>query len=373
MTAIKKKIYLIAGEPSGDLHAANLMKYLKKIDENINFRFLGGDLMKKQGGTLVKHYKTMAFMGLWEVIKNLKTIKKNLLFCKKDIIQFKPDIIILIDYPGFNLRIAKFAKKNNIEVIYYISPKIWAWKKNRVHKIKKYIDKLFVIFPFEIEFYKKYNYETYYYGNPTAHIIYNLLNDNFNKDKFRNENNLTEKPIIALLPGSRVQEIEKILPEMVHLTEKFVDYQFVVAGVSVIEKSMYDKLLLNTKIKFVQDKTYELLRTSEAAVVTSGTATLETAMLNIPQVVCYKTSKLTYFIGKLLVKIKYFSLVNIILQTEAVKELLQTNLKIEIENELFQILNDENYRKKMLDNYKVLSNLLHENNSPQKTAEKILY
>lgn len=367
-----KKIYIIAGEPSGDLHGSRLMKSLKKIKPNISFRFFGGDLMQNVGGTLVKHYKELAFMGLWEVIKNLKTINQNLKFCKKDILDWKPDIIILVDYPGFNLKIAEFAHKEGIKVHYYISPKIWVWKQSRIKKIKKYIDKMFIIFPFEVDFYKKFDYKVEYLGNPTVDIVQEELKKPFNIDTFIKENNLSEKPIIALLPGSREQEILKILPIMIEVSKQFTDYQFIIAGVSALPESLYKSILQNTEIKFIVDKTYELLKISVAAVVTSGTATLETALFKVPQVVCYKTSKLTYAIGRTFVKIDYFSLVNILMEEQVVKELLQKNLKKDIVEELQKILTNTEYKNKMIENYEELADLLGESGSPNRTAKIIL-
>ena len=366
------KYYIIAGEASGDLHASYLMKNIKLYDKKAKFRFFGGDLMKEQGGELVKHYKEMAFMGLFDVIANIGKILKNLKTCKKDIIQYKPDFVILVDYPGFNLNVAKFAHKNNFKVYYYISPKIWAWNKKRAKKIKRYINKMFVIFPFEIDFYKKLDYKVEYYGNPTVDVVYNELSKNSSFDKFIQKNKLSDKPIIALLPGSRKHEIQRLLPEMLASVNKFTDYQFVIAGVNSIDYEIYSVALQGFKIPIVFEQTYELLRYSKVAIVTSGTATLETALFNVPQVVCYKTGGLTYHIGKHVVNIEYFSLVNIIMQEEVIKEFLQFNLSTQIESELDKILNNKQYRNKMLQKYTDLNKILGKPGSPERTAKIIV-
>ena len=367
------KYYLIAGEFSGDIHASNLMKCLKKEDKNADFRFIGGDKMLEQGGSMLKHYKEMAFMGFWEVAKRLRTIKKNMEMCKNDILDFQPDVVILVDYPGFNLRIAEFTHIQNLKTVYYISPKIWAWKKARVKKIKRFIDKMFVIFPFEVDFYKQYDYQTVYLGNPTLDIVKNELEKDFDSTHFKTENNLPEqREIIALLPGSRLQEVEKILPEMIEVAKHFKDYQFVIAGVNNLPADIYKTATDIENISVIFDKTYDLFRISKAAVVTSGTATLETALFKVPQVVCYKTSKLSYTIGKAVVKIKWFSLVNILLQKESVKELLQKNLANEIINELDKILHNDEYQKKIQDDYNQLEKLLGEKGSPCKTAKNLV-
>ena len=368
----QKKIYIIAGEQSGDLHASHLMKAMKEIDSNIEFRFFGGDLMQNHGETLVKHYKELAFMGLWEVIKNIKTIKRNLDFCKNDILQWKPDAVILVDYPGFNIKIAEFAHNNNFKTLYYISPKIWAWKQSRIKKIKKYIDEMFIIFPFEVDFYKKFDYKVEYLGNPTVDIVQNELEKPFDKSKFIQENQLSQKPIIALLPGSRKQEILKILPIMIEITQNFPDYQFVIAGVSSLSITLYKTILQDTEIDFIVDKTFDLLRIATAAVVTSGTATLETALFNVPQVVCYKTSKFTYAVGKTFVKIDYFSLVNILLKKMAVKELLQNDLTNDIIIELKNILLNKSHKDQILSDYKTLKEMLGSKGSPHRTAKNIM-
>lgn len=365
------KYYIIAGEASGDLHASNLMHELNKIDSSAEFRVWGGDLMQQQGGQIVKHYKNLAFMGFFEVLINLGKIRQNFKLCKTDLLDFKPDLLILVDYPGFNLRMAKFAKENNIKTYYYISPKIWAWKKSRAWKIKKYIDKMFVIFPFEKDFYKNYDYEVEYVGNPLIDELEKKKEQLQNEDDFRRNNQLSEKPIIAMLAGSRKQEIKYILPEMLSAVNKFPDYQFVLAGAPGFTLDNYTGYLKNYPVKLIFNQTYDLLKHAHAAVVTSGTATLETALFNIPQLVVYKMNGPTYEIGKFFIKVKYFSLVNIIMQQTIVQELLQKKLKDKIENELKKIVFEEEYRKKMLDNYQKLKDKMGSVGASRRTAEVI--
>jgi lipid-A-disaccharide synthase len=363
------KYYLIAGEASGDLHGSNLMKAIKQKDKNSEFRFWGGDLMSKTAGkNPVKHYKDLAFMGFWEVVKNLKTILGNIKFCKNDIQNFKPDILILIDYPGFNLRMAKFAKNLGIKVIYYISPQLWAWKESRVEIIKKQVDEMLVILPFEEDFYKKHQVKAHFVGHPLLDAISDLKTIDI--QEFKTENHLNEKEIIALLPGSRKQEIEKMLEIMLSLIPFFTDYQFVIAGAPSLPKTFYEKYV-NENVHFVSNKTYDLLRCSKAALVASGTATLETALLNIPEVVCYKGSRISYEIGKRLIKnIKYISLVNLIMDQEVVKELIQNELTTEnLTTQLKLILNEN--RPKILQDYENLRQKLGEKGASEKAAEII--
>jgi len=366
------KYYLIAGEASGDLHASRIIEELLKEDKNAEFRFLGGDLMKSKAGTLTRHYKQMAFMGLWEVIKNIDKVKDNFKLCKSDILAWKPDVVILIDYPGFNLKIAQFAKKNNIKVVYYISPKVWVWKKSRIKTIKKNVDRMYVILPFEVDFYKNFNYDVKYLGNPSVDTIDEEMDKRFDFSLFKNIHNLSDKPVIALLPGSRVQEIVKIMPTMMNVAGQFPDYQFVVAGVSSVDKNVYENTLKGLDLKIIFDDTFNLLKISKAAVVTSGTATLETALFNVPQVVCYKTSKFTYAIGKTFISIDYFSLVNILMKKQVVVELLQKNLEVDIVSELNNILFDDNYRYKMLEDYKQLSNMLGKSGASKRIANDLV-
>ena len=344
------KYYIIVGEASGDLHASNLMKSLKKYDSQSEFRFWGGDLMQAQGGTLVKHYRDLAFMGFAEVILNLKTILKNIAFCKNDILNYKPDILILVDYPGFNMRIAAFAKKNNIPVHYYISPQIWAWKENRIKKIKRDVDKMYVILPFEKPFYEdKHQFPVHFVGHPLLDAISNKLNAS--EEVFRKTYQLGMKPIIALLPGSRKQEISKMLAVMLTMIDEFPDYQFVIAGAPSQEFEFYQPFLKNYNVKFISNKTYDLLANSYAAIVTSGTATLETALFKVPQVVCYKANSISYMIAKRLVNLKYISLVNLIMDKEVVTELIQDDFNKNRLKKEFQKIVDETYRKEIFLNY----------------------
>ncbi|RMG82266.1 MAG: lipid-A-disaccharide synthase, partial [Bacteroidetes bacterium] len=337
------KYYLISGEASGDLHGSNLIKSLRKYDENAHFRGVGGDLMQMQGLSLLKHYKSQAYMGFVEVVKHLPSIFKSFSEVKKDILAFGPDVLILIDYPGFNLRVAKWAKKQGIKVFYYISPQVWAWKSSRVYDIKRYVDKMFVILPFEKEFYAKYDYKVDYVGHPLIDAVENYLYKFDERDKFLKFNNLDleEKPLIALLPGSREQEIEKILPKMISVASYYPGYQFVISGAPSIHPDFYTPYL-RANVSVIFNQTYELLRFSEAALVTSGTATLETALFKVPQVVCYKANDISVFLAKKLINIKYISLVNLIMNTEVVKELIQKDLtKENLKKELDKILHNK--------------------------------
>ncbi len=365
------KYYIIAGEASGDLHAANLMHELNNFDKDAQFRVWGGDLMQQQGGEIVKHYKELAFMGFVEVLMNIRRIKSNFELCQSDLLDFNPNILILVDYPGFNLRMAKFAKENNILTYYYISPKIWAWKKSRAWKIKRYIDKMFVIFPFEKDFYKQYNYDVEYVGNPLIDELKKkkeLLPD---RQTFLKRNKLNEKPIIALLAGSRKQELKYILPEMLKVIEHFHEYQFVLAGAPSFNENTYLPYIEHYPVNLVFNQTYDLLQHAQAAIVTSGTATLETAMFNVPQVVVYKMNKITYEVGKYFIKPKFFSLVNIVMDRTIVQELLQKNLPAKITDELSKIIYDEQYRYQMLESYKELQQIIGEPGASRRTAEII--
>jgi len=346
------KYFLIAGEASGELHGSNLMRGLKKHDPQAKFEYFGGDLMEAEGGTLRKHYREMAFMGIWEVLSSLDKIKKNFKDCKAALLGFKPDVLILIDYAGFNLRMAKFAKQHNIPVYFYISPKVWAWKKSRIKTIKQYVDKLFVIFPFEVDFYKAHHYEVEFLGNPTFDALERKKSSDLPYNQYIAQNNLENKPIIALLAGSRKQEIDKCLPIMIKALKKYAnDYQLVIAGAPSIEPGYYTPFIDNKPVKIVHNQTYDLLSNAHTAVVTSGTATLETALLNVPQVVLYKTSAFNYYGFKHFVNITYFSLVNIIAQKTVVQELLQVNLEKDIANEMERLLNNNAYRNNMLQEY----------------------
>lgn len=348
------KYYIIAGEASGDLHAANLMKALKQEDPQAVFRCWGGDKMQAQGGVLVKHYRDLAFMGFLEVAMHLRTILGNIKFCKADILQWQPDVVILVDYPGFNLRIAKFLKQHGIKTFYYISPQVWAWKESRVNLIKQTVDHMFVILPFEEDFYKKHNYTVDFIGHP----LLDALENRQPSTDFRQRNGLGNQPIIALLPGSRKQEIAKMLPELEKVAPNFKDYQFVVAGLGHIDKAFYEPYLSPGQVHLVVDQTYALLENASAALVTSGTATLETALLKVPQVVCYKGSWLSYQIGKRLVKVKYIALVNLIMDEEVVKELIQTDLNPTNLTKELQAILDGNKRQTILANYNLLAQKL---------------
>ena len=350
------KYYLIAGERSGDLHGANLLKGIKENDPDAQFRGWGGDMMRDEGLDLVTHYKDTAFMGFLEVALNLHKISGFLKKCKKDILSYQPDVIILIDYPGFNLRIAAFAKENGLKVFYYISPKVWAWNQKRAWKIKQNVDRMFVIFPFEIDFYKRYDYRVDYVGNPLMDAI-----EAFKPDPdFKKKNNLdTDKPVIALLPGSRRQEIIGMLDLMLTVQPDFPNHQFVIAGVKNLPSSLYEKYLSGGKAHIVYEATYDLLSVSEAALVTSGTATLETALLNIPEVVCYKTSAFSYAVARKLIRVPFISLVNLIMDKEVVRELIQNDLTSDnLVQELSSILPGGEKRLIQLQNYQNLQQLV---------------
>lgn len=371
------KYYLIAGEASGDLHAANLMKELKKADKEASFRFFGGDKMKEAGGQLVKHYKELAFMGFIPVLMNLRTIYSNMRMCKADILEFNPDVLILVDYPGFNLEIAQYVSTNtNIQVFYYISPKIWAWKEYRIKSIKKYIEKMFSILPFEVEFYKKHNYDIEYVGNPTVEEI-NEFKTSYNEthSQFIERNKLENKPIIAVLAGSRKQEIKSNLAKMLEAASKFDGYQTIIAGAPGINKEYYSEYISGKNVKIVFGETYKLLSHSTAALVTSGTATLETALFNVPQVVCYhvKAGKFMMILKKIFIKVKFISLVNLIAGKEVVRELIADKMNVaEITAELNNILNNKDYKDNMLKGYSEMSEKLGTNKAAQTTATKII-
>ena len=365
------KYYIIAGEASGDLHASNLMKAILQKDLNSEFRFWGGDLMEKVANQKpVKHYKELAFMGFLEVAMNIRTILKNINICKEDIKNYQPDVLVLVDYPGFNLRIAEFAKSIGIKVVYYISPQLWAWKEGRVETIKKYVDEMLVILPFEKDFYKKHQVNAHFVGHPLLDAISDLAP--IDAENFKKENGLNDKEIIALLPGSREQEVEKMLSLMLSVRDHFKNYQFVIAGAPSLPKEFYQKFV-DDDVHFVSNKTYDLLRCSKAALVTSGTATLETALLNIPEIVCYRTSTISYEIGKRVVKnIKFISLVNLIMDREIVKELIQKELNTEnLVAELQSILDGEK-RNEMLNNFELLREKLGGKGASEHAAEIIV-
>ncbi|MBC7721318.1 MAG: lipid-A-disaccharide synthase [Pedobacter sp.] len=389
------KYYIISGEASGDLHGSNLIKQLHLLDATANIRCWGGDLMQTAGATLVKHYRELAFMGFAEVIKNLPTIFKNISFCKKDILGFQPDVLVLIDYPGFNLRIAEWAKQQGFKIVYYISPQVWAWKANRVKKMKLHIDKMLVILPFEKNYFKDvWNWDVEYVGHPLVEVIdnYELGIRNYELKQFGSwqltvdsEKKLTtydlplttSKPIIALLPGSRQQEISKKLPVMLAVAKHFPNYQFVIAEAPGLEAEFYKsfyKNALESNISTIKNDTYKLLSKATAALVTSGTATLETALFKVPEVVCYKGSNISYQIGKRLIKIKYISLVNLIMDKLVVKELIQDDMTVEnLRQELSELLENKERRAQINQDYTNLKALLSLGGNASEKAAKSIY
>jgi len=363
------KYYIIAGEASGDLHGSNLIKELKKLDALATIRCWGGDKMQQAGGELVKHYRDLAFMGFWEVLINIFTILRNLKFCKKDIEQFQPDTLVLIDYPGFNLRIAKWAKQKGFRIIYYISPQVWAWKENRVKMMKQTIDKMIVILPFEKDYFKnKWNWDVEYVGHPLVEVV-ESQQSTVDSQRF------SDKPIIALLPGSRKQEILKKLPVMLEVSKVFPSYQFIVAKAPGLDDIFYSSLLSSyNNVSAVSGKTYDLLMQAKAALVTSGTATLETALFGVPEVVCYKGSFLSYQIGRRLVKVKYISLVNLIMDKLVVKELIQHDMNVKnLEHELHELLTNEQRISQLKKDYADLKNILSEKGNASVAAARLIH
>jgi len=344
------KFYIIAGEASGDLHASYLIRAIKSLDGTVDVRGFGGDRMKAAGADIVMHYKDLAFMGFWEVVANLRTILRNLAFCKRDILRFRPDAVILVDYPGFNLRIAKFLKAKGIKVFYYISPQVWAWHSSRVKQIKGCVDRMFVILPFEKEFYARWNYDVDFVGHPLLDALHDFR---FNEN-FVSYNRLPQKRIIALLPGSRRQEIRRMLPVMAEMAHYFPGYQFVVAGLSHIGEAFYRAFIHHPDVKLVLDQTYDVLNNSFAALVTSGTATVETALLNVPQVVCYKGNYFSYLIGRMVVEVDYIAMVNLICGKKAVEELIQNNLTVSNIRAALSRLLESSERERIFDDYRTL-------------------
>ena len=361
------KYYLIAGEASGDLHGSNLMKQIKASDSKAEFRFWGGDLMQEQDKNLLVHYRETAFMGLSDVLLNLNTIRKFLKKCKADILHFNPDALIFIDYPGFNLRIAKFAKENKFKTHYYISPKVWAWNTGRALKIKRDIDFLYTILPFETEFYAKFNMKVDYVGNPLCDSISNYdFNNNFNADQ------QISRPYIALLPGSRMSELKHVLPTMLKTIKNFPEFDFILAGANHIPNNIYESYCAGYPVKIVKGLTYDVLKNANAALVCSGTATLETALLNCPQVVVFRFSKLSYFIGKLLIKVKYISLVNLILNKPVLEELIQDEFnESKIVSALSKILNGPK-RLEMIQSYAALKIKVGNSGASERAASLIV-
>ena len=354
-------IYIVSGEQSADLYGANLAKELFLQNKDIKIRAFGGDKMKKEGVELTKHIDELSFMGFTEVLKNLRNISKNLSFCKRDILKFRPKVLILIDFPGFNLKIAKFAKQQGIKVVYYISPKIWAWNKSRIHKIKKYVDELIVIFPFEVDFYKSYQIEARYFGNPLSDVLKSSI-PTISRDK----------KIVSLLPGSRKQEVLKNLPLMIQIVKYFPEYHFIIASTKEM-KSICEKISdKKYNIEILVDSTYSVLKSSEISIVTSGTATLETALLGVPQVVCYKTDFLTYNLARLFIKLKWISLVNILMNKEVVKELIQYDYNISNLEKEIKSLSEESRRYEIQSDYKELKSILNSERTSKKVADFIL-
>ena len=373
------KYYLIVGEASGDLHASNLMRALKERDPQADFRFFGGDLMKGIGGTLVKHYKDLAYMGFIPVLLHLRTIFKNMDYCKQDIVGWQPDIVILVDYPGFNLKIAEYLKKNTtIPIYYYISPKIWAWKEYRINNIKRDVDELFSILPFEVDFFKGHQYPIHYVGNPCVDAVDAYQKNHVETfEEFVSSNSLLDKPIVALLAGSRKQEIKDNLPMMLEAAKPFVDkYQLVLAGAPGIDPAYYQKYVgADVPVKIIFGQTYRLLQQAKAALVTSGTATLETALFRVPQAVCYYTpvGKLIAFLRRHILKVKYISLVNLVANKEVVRELVADTMTVaNVRSELNALLNDEQYRAQMLKEYDRMIKILGPAGASHQAASKMI-
>jgi len=364
------RYYIITGEASGDLHASNLMRELKRLDANASFRCWGGERMKEHGCELVKHYRETAYMGFTDVALHLGKIRNLIAYCKRDILSWRPDVLVLVDYPGFNLRMAKFARRNGFRVIYYISPQVWAWNPSRVQKIKARIDHMIVILPFEEEFYAQYDYPVEYVGHPLLDAIDPVYQDLY--PSFRSVYSLDDRPIIAILPGSRRQEIRRILPVMLSVVPQFADYQFVIAGLSGLSSTFYKAFMDSHPVRIVYDQTYPLLRNAAAAMVTSGTATLETALHDVPQVICYRGEALSYLIAKKLIRVPYIGLVNLIMGEEIATELIQDQMNPEnLLSELNQILNEGSRRDRMLTDYQRLKSKLGGRGASERAARSI--
>lgn len=362
------KLYVIAGEASGDLHGGNLIKALRHEHPNVHVRCWGGEKMEAAGGELVKHYRDLAFMGFVEVVLNLRTILRNIAFCKSDILAYQPDAIVLIDYPGFNLRIAEWAKQQGIRVFYYISPQIWAWKQKRVHQIKRDVERVFCVLPFEQDFYQRFDVDVSFVGHP----LLDINDDSMDLKSFLTQNNLPDRPIIALLPGSRTQEIHSMLPIMLSTVEHFPDYQFVIAGAPGQEPSRYQPYL-NDRVRLIFGQTYPLLKHAQAGLITSGTATLEAGLFQLPQVVCYRANAISYAIAKRIIKVKYISLVNLILDKPAVKELIQSDLNTgQLCDELDSLLTNPMRIAEVNSDYIRLRNALGGPGASQRTANEML-
>jgi lipid-A-disaccharide synthase len=368
------RYYFIAGEASGDLHASNLIRTLVELDHNASIRGFGGELMEQAGMKLVKHYREMAFMGFIPVLLNLSTIKRNMKTCEQDLVNFKPDVLILVDYPGFNLRMAEFAKSRNIRVYYYISPKIWAWKSYRIKKIRAFVDEMFTILPFETDFYRQYDYPVNYVGNPVLDAVL-VSRQGIPFHQFCEENQLSEKPVIALLPGSRLQEIRSLLPRMLKAASAFKTHQIIITAAPNIEEEVYNKITAHYPVTLMQGKTYEVLQHADAAVLASGTVSLEAGIIGCPQIVCYRMAGgiIFFAIGRLVIKVKWASLVNLILGCEAVKELLQHQCSVtNIRAELNRILNDQEHRDQINKSYEELRRKLGKPGASRKAASLII-
>ena len=352
------------------------MKEIKLADASAEFRFFGGDLMEEVGGELVKHYREMAFMGYFDVIMNIKTIKRNIDFCRKDVLQFNPDVLVLIDYPGFNLRIAEFAKEHNIRVFYYISPKFWAWKEKRVKKVRAFVDEMFTIFPFETAFYKKHGIDVHYVGNPLMDSLQVYKRKAVSESEFRKKNNLNERPIIAILAGSRIKEVKRILPVMLKSLEQTDTYQYIIAGVENFDRKVYSNIIENCDVKIIYNQTYDLLNNAHTAVVASGTATLETALFKVPQLVMYRLEGgrvIDFIMRNFVMKTKWASLPNIILQKTAVAEYIQKDMTVKkVKPELKRLLDDKDYRKSILNDYDKLLERMGEEGCSKRAAEKMV-
>ncbi len=360
------RYYIIAGEASGDLHGGNLIKAIHQQDPAADIRCWGGDKMEAAGARLVKHYRDLAFMGFVEVIKHLPTILDNIRFCKQDILEYKPDVLVLIDYPGFNMRIAEWAKQQGLKTVYYISPQVWAWKEGRVKKIKRDVSKMLVILPFEVDFYRKWDYKVTYVGHPLIEVITHEKNE-------VPATPISDKPIIALLPGSRKQEIKIKLPEMLKMVKHFPDHQFVIAQAPSMPDEVYQELIGAEHVLLAKNQTYNLLKQAKAALVTSGTATLETALFGVPQVVCYKGNAVSFWLAKKLVKVKYISLVNLIMDKPVVAELIQDDLNEQnLGLELAKILHDKVHRQQLMQDYKILWHKLGDTNASNTAAREII-
>lgn len=367
------KYFIIAGEPSGDLHGSNLVRHLRVTDPAADISCWGGDMMKEAGANLLKHYRETAFMGVWEVLANIRKVKANFKECRRQVIEMKPDVVILIDYPGFNLRMARFAKESGFRVYYYISPKFWAWREGRVEKLKRYVDRLYIIFPFEKEFYRRHEFPAIFMGNPLIDHIEGWRKNAPATEAIKSSLNLDNRPVIALLSGSRNQEVSRILPVMASVAPSFPDYQFVVAAMDHLPEDLYRRCTEGYPVRIINGKTYDLLAVSEAALVTSGTATLEAALFDVPQAVCYSTSRLTYSLAKWVIKVRFISLVNLVMDKEVVRELIQKDLNLTgLHSELSQILCTGYRHGMMKKDYRELREILGGSGASERVAADIV-